>query len=44
MDPAHTIRDALNTVSVLRENAAALTCPQTPYQSKFQKSGVCKIN
>ena len=21
-----------------------LTCPQSPYQSKFQKSKVCKIN
>ena len=21
-----------------------LTCPQSPYQSKFQKSEVCKIN
>ena len=23
---------------------APLTCPQSPYQSKFQKSEVCKIN
>ena len=22
----------------------AVTCPQLPYQSKFQKSGVCKLN
>ncbi|MBC7381140.1 MAG: hypothetical protein H7346_27395 [Burkholderiaceae bacterium] len=23
---------------------AVVTCPQSPYQSKFQKSKVCKIN
>ena len=25
-------------------DAATVTCPRYPYQSKFQKSGVCKIN
>ena len=24
--------------------AVFMTCPQSPYQPKFQKSGVCKVN
>jgi len=35
----HTVRGTSGHVSDI-----AVTCPLPPYQSKFQKSRVCKIN
>ena len=36
--------DATQERSQAFNAAVKVTCPQFPYQSKFQKSGVCKIN
>ncbi|MEY2861297.1 MAG: hypothetical protein RL392_1755 [Pseudomonadota bacterium] len=31
-------------LELVGDDMARMTCPQSPYQAKFQKSEVCKIN
>ena len=39
-----TATEKLVDVGLILVSGATVTCPQFPYQSKFQKSKVCKIN